>query len=196
MITLFYTDLLKLEGTQYIFSQEIFNSLHQLARTGYVDRGIENPETVGEHTDELVILAHKYFRKIKDLDVMMIIHDWPESDEKVGDLRTDKNCPADKRISGIEKYLREREAMKKICSKLGKQGVYFFSLWEEFEKQETHRAKIAKQLDKFQMVMKAIEYQATGQGSFAQEFIHSESAKLITDPRLKRAFKKAIKSLK
>lgn len=172
---------------------EIITGLYQIPRTGWVDRGIKNPETVGEHSDQLVILA-KLFPEIIHLDKMLKIHDWAEYDKSVGDLRTDPFCPTDNRVTKEEKKVLELEAIKKICRRLGPYGKMVFTLWLEYEKGETERAKIAFQLDKLQAILKAIYYEKNGEPAGAQEFI-DYSGKFIIHPRLKNILDRAISKM-
>ena len=46
--------LLKLEEV----APEVYKSLHELKRTGWVERNVENPESVKEHTESLIRLAN------------------------------------------------------------------------------------------------------------------------------------------
>ncbi|MFA4942535.1 MAG: HD domain-containing protein [Patescibacteria group bacterium] len=151
--------------------------LHKVPRTGYVDRGVKDPETVGEHTDEMILIAEELFH-IPGLTTMLKIHDWAESNKKIGDRRTDSLCPPDKRWTKEKKYKAELRAMKNICSRLGPYGPRILRLWLEFEEKRTWRAKIANQIDKFQMIRKAIRYQIAGQPVIAQEFIDHDGPKI------------------
>ncbi len=172
------------------YALEIIAGLYQVPRTGWVDRRIKNPETVGEHSDQLVILAG-LFPEIIGLDKMLKIHDWAEYDKSVGDLRTNPFCPADHRVTKEEKKVLELEAIKKICRRLGPYGKMVFTLWLEYEKGETERAKIAFQLDKLQAILKAIYYEKNGEPAGAQEFI-DYSGKFIVNFKLKEILDKAI----
>lgn len=169
----------------------IINRLYEIKRTGWVDRGVEDPETVGEHTDQLLLIAKQNFPQIKGLDIMLKIHDWPEAGEKVGDRRVDTFCPDDHRITKQEKRILEVEAMSNICAKLGKYGKTIMDLWLEFEEAKTERAKIAYQIDKLQAILKAIEYEEDGQPVIAQEFI-AYQGHTIENPILKEILIKAI----
>lgn len=167
---------LKLTGKNLAYAISIMDKLYALPRTGWVDRKIKNPETVGEHTDELVMWAEKYF-KIDGLAEILRIHDWAESDPKVGDIRTDPNCPPERRMSKADKKALEMAAMKKIRAKLGADGQRIYDLWWEFEQKETERAKIANQLDKLQSIIKSIDYEVS------QEFLQNLGPE-ITHPVL------------
>ncbi|MFA5644583.1 MAG: HD domain-containing protein [Patescibacteria group bacterium] len=184
---------LKFEGIYFNRAQKIINLLFKIPRTGWCDRNVENPETVGEHTDELVSLSGKLF-KIPGLSEMLKIHDWPESEKNIGDRRTDPCCPEERRCSPEKKYKDELEAMNLICSKLGPYGKRIFNLWLEFEEKKTERAIIAYQLDKYQAIMKAIEYQLKGQPVIAKEFIEHDGPK-IKHPTLRNLLDEAIKML-
>jgi putative hydrolase of HD superfamily len=166
--------------------QEIIDRLHKIPRTDWVDRGVENPETVGEHTDAVVALSEKYFN-IAGLNWMLKVHDWPESDSQVGDRRTDRYCPKKSRWSKMKKFKAEYEAMRKICLSLKNmiKAKEFFSLWLEFAQNKTELAKIANQLDKFQAISQAVKYQKQGCAVDPWEFIDN-TGKIITNLILKK----------
>jgi 5'-deoxynucleotidase YfbR-like HD superfamily hydrolase len=174
--------------------QEIIEKLWQIPRTGWKDRKVKNPETVGEHTDEVVALARDHFH-IPLLTTMLRVHDWAESDKKVGDIRTDPFCPPEKRWTKEKKYEVELDAMATLCSNLGPYGPMYFHLWLEFEERKTQRAKIAFQIDKFQPIIRAIKYQKDGQPVIAQEFIDHDGPKII-DHFLRKRMDRAIAELR
>ena len=175
------------------YALTIIAGLYQIPRTGWVDRGVKNPETVGEHIDDLVIWA-KLFPEIIGLDKMLKVHDWVEWDPKVGDLRTDPNCPADHRVTKEEKKARELEAMKKICRNLGPYGKFTFSIWWEYEEGKTERAQISFQLNKLHPILKAIFYHKNGEPSCPQEFI-DYNGPFIVNPKLKGILDNAISKM-
>lgn len=169
---------LKIGSGYIIIAQSIIDKLDQLPRSRWVDRGVKNPETVGEHTEELIKLANKYFPSLYGLAKMLKIHDWPESDETIGDPRTDPLCPETKRWTKEDKNEAELIVMKKICDSLGREGRRLFKLWQEYEKRKTPRSLIAHQLDNFQAIAQAIRYQKQGQPVIAQEFIDYYGAEI------------------
>jgi 5'-deoxynucleotidase YfbR-like HD superfamily hydrolase len=172
---------------------EITDRLNSLKRTGWVDRNVEHPETVGEHTDELVAMAESLF-DIPGLSMMLRIHDWAESEKNVGDRRTDSFCPADHRFTKEEKYEAEFDAMVRICHKLGSYGKVIMRLWLEYEERETRRGQIAYQLDKLQTIRKAIWYQKQNQPVIAQEFIDNDGPK-ISHPFIRKLLEEAISGI-
>jgi 5'-deoxynucleotidase YfbR-like HD superfamily hydrolase len=160
----------------------IIKRLYQIPRTGWLDRKVKNPETVGEHSDELVKLAEELF-EIPGLSLMLKIHDWPEKYKKIGDRRTDALCSEEKRWTKERKYREEKKAMQKICAQLGPIGPEIMKLWLEYSARETPRGQIAYQLDKFQRTRKAIAYQKMGEPVVAKEFFGDVN--IITNEKLK-----------
>ncbi len=152
----------------------VLERLFRLPRTGWVDRKISDPETVGEHTYDIYRLAQSLF---EGLAAMIVVHDAAESDPAVGDIRTDHMCPLQKRWTLEEKHIAETRAMIEICADLGQDGIEIFELFYEYEQQKTKRARLVKQLDKLQVIMKATEYELQGEKVKAEEF----SAELIKD---------------
>lgn len=171
---------------QQEFVDLIFYELDQIPCTGWVDRKVKNPETVLGHSIKGANMAKKIFSLIKGLRIILLIHDWPEV--KTGDLRTDPLAP--KQISTKEKEERELKAMKELCSALGKRGKYIFALWKEFEAGKTNRAKIARQVERTQRIIKALYYERIGEPVIAQEFIDYYGPS-ITNKKLKHLIQSA-----
>lgn len=69
---------LSVKGIYRFYVLEIIINLYSLPRTGWVDRRIKNPETVGLHSDDLVAKAKRLFPEIKGLAKMLKVHDWVE----------------------------------------------------------------------------------------------------------------------
>lgn len=166
-------------------------SLNDLPRTGWVKRGIpeDEAETVGEHTAECVAMALKLADRLdvfRDrLVELLAVHDWPESDRRVGDITI--RCG----VSPGEKYRREEEAMKDLCRRLPN-GETFLEMWYEFEAGATPEAKIAKQIDKLQMVYRAVAYHAE-RGFDPTEFIE-DGDRRIRHPLLREIFERLKKA--
>jgi putative hydrolase of HD superfamily len=190
---------------QMDLAYEAVNGLNNIHRTGWVARGIpeKESETVGEHTQALIDLANQLFPDREDLDHdkllrMLQIHDWPEN--ITGDKRAITDDEA-KRIKFLnDKKLEENVALRSICLKLGEQGKIIFKLWQEFEDQKTPEAKIAKQLDKLQCMLKAWEYEQQGQPIRALDFTnYKPDQKIVSgegaDPVIKKAYEELLKAI-
>jgi len=98
---------------------------------------------------------------------MALAHDMAES--IIGDITP--HCG----VSVEEKFRREEEAMKTLSALAPAPiGDQLLSLWYEYEKQETAEARAVKDLDRFDMIMQAAEYeQITGKKGSLQEFFDS-----------------------
>jgi putative hydrolases of HD superfamily len=178
---------LPVEEKHFDNALEVVRGLYAIPRTGWVKRGVENPETVGEHTDAMVALGEAVADKIPGLDKkkllrMLQVHDWPEYIE--GDVVTATIPVEERKEAEDKKFAAELAAMKTICSRLGKEGEINLALWLEFEEAASPEASIAKQIDKLQAMIKAAEYEKAGNGRVvAQRFIDGQR-EIITHPVL------------
>jgi len=171
----------------------VIKNLQDLKRTGWVNRGVKTPESVQEHivaTRNLVISEIDSITEFSSLELeelldMLEIHDWPESDETVGDLIILKTN-TDKESLKKEKYKLELRAMTKICEKLGDKGKRIFELWMRFENGQDHISSFARQIDKYQAMEKAFEYEQNGEKVSTQEFIKHDEEKIIHPILVKR----------
>jgi len=88
-----------------------------------------------------------------------MVHDLAES--IVGDITP--HCG----VSDADKHARELAAMEKIRDVLGSGsgGDEMLELWKEYEAGETPESKLVKDLDKIEMILQALEYEAEGDHS-------------------------------
>lgn len=139
---------------------ESINRLKKIKRKGWVHKGIQNPESVAEHIFRSVVIAMILGGRRKNIDSeklmkMVLIHDIPEAE--VGDI-----TPKDG-ISKKEKHEMERKALEKILSHIkADQREEYMKLWEEFEKGKTKEARLAREIDKMEMTLQALEYELEG----------------------------------
>ncbi len=170
---------------------DVWATLGKLQRTGWVVRGIENPETVQEHIvalRELVIGIANELTEFSDKDKqdildMLEVHDWPEA--VIGDLVNIHPDEAERKRIAEQKFKMEKEAMTQICRDLGDTGIEIFNAWLRFEESSDPVAAFARQVDKFQPIEKALEYNRAGENGLPEEFI-TFSGKGITHPLLLR----------
>ena len=160
---------------------EIAGILKRTPRTGWVDVGVYQPESVADHTFRTAFLCMIY-ADIKDLDPlkllrMALIHDLPET--IMGDL-----MPSQKTAETKEK---EETVIHQILSLLPEtQRENYLAVWNEYQEGKTKEAKAVRQLDKIEMALQAKEYEKMGSSSkYLKQFI--KSAKEATEwPELKR----------
>lgn len=173
--------LLKLEKV----APEVYESLQALKRTGWINRGVENPESVKEHTEALIKLALELTDLLTEdekdgLIEMLEVHDWPEvihGDEVILEIN-----PNDRKNLKEIKFENEKRALEIICKDLPN-GEEIMNLWLRFENSNDPAALFGRQLDKYQAVEKALEYEETQGISLFQEFL-TYSINFINHPVL------------
>ena len=161
--------VLKLEKV----APEVYEALQDLKRTGWVMRGIENPESVKEHTEALVALAHELAPQLSEAELdglvdMLEVHDWPEAihgDEVILELR-----PDERKSKNDIKFENEKRALASICEKLPN-GEEIMNLWLRFETSDDPAASFGRQLDKYQAVEKSLEYEQEQNIALFNEFL-------------------------
>lgn len=145
------------EGTE-----QIWQKLRNIPRTGWVMWEIPNPENVAEHILSIRELAFGWKSELSlseedFLDLLNIIevHDWPEvvtGDIVImGDEVNAEDLQKTKKIS-------EREAMVKICANIP-EGDVALAYYIRYEEALDYPACLAKQLDKLQAVSVAAAYE-------------------------------------
>uniref|UniRef100_UPI00398F2DE7 5'-deoxynucleotidase HDDC2 n=1 Tax=Pristiophorus japonicus TaxID=55135 RepID=UPI00398F2DE7 len=148
--------------------------LKRVPRTGWVYRNVNKPESVSDHMYRMAVMAFltEDQKLNKDRCIKLaLVHDMAEC--IVGDI-----APADN-ISKKEKHRREEEAMKHLTGLLSDDvGKELLELWEEYENQSSVEAKYVKELDQFEMITQAFEYEEMEQKpGRLQEFYDSTKGK-------------------
>ena len=149
----------------------LVGKLKSTKRTGWVNRGVNSPESVSDHMYRMAILSflissgkqnEASFNRDHCIK-LALIHDMAEC--IVGDL-----TPFDG-VSKEEKHRQEKEAMEYLASLVEKEtGDEFVTLWKEYEAQETEEAKLVKDLDRFEMILQAHEYE-NGEGKIGSGWL-------------------------
>ncbi|CAG8632852.1 7350_t:CDS:2 [Paraglomus occultum] len=156
-------------------------NLKKTKRTGWIDSKISLPESIADHMHRMAVIALLLNDPSVDKDrcvKMAVVHDLAES--IVGDI-----TPRDG-ITKEEKSRREQEAMQKLCKDiLGEtpQSQEIYDLWTEYERAETREALFVKDLDKFEMIVQAYEYERS-ENCDLSEFFKSTEGK-FTHPLVK-----------
>lgn len=102
---------------------------------------------------------------------MALIHDLAES--IIGDITPHCGIPDE------EKHRREEAAMKELCGLIGPAGVEICALFDEYENQSTPEAKFVKDLDRFDLLLQAYEYEQRDDApGLLQEFFTSLNGKI------------------
>lgn len=148
----------------------LVGKLKTVKRTGWVYRGVHEPESVSDHMYRMSLMAMavggndpaRRDRLIK----MALVHDLAEAD--VGDI-----APGDG-ISKTEKYAREEAAMRRVRDEIlakSKLGHELYDLWMEYDQGQTEDARLVKEIDKMEMIVQADEYEAAQDTDLEEFFV-------------------------
>ncbi len=171
-------------------------------RTGWLAEGIENPESVADHSYRMAYIALILGSQRDDIDTnkavaMALVHDVPES--QTGDILVDwkikfhtkeemeRTKNKNHGITQEEKFDLERKAMEKLSGN----NKEMMHLWLEFEAQETREAVFVKSIDKFEMLLQVYEYEK----SHGKDLSHwiNDKRNHPKDPQLVGLFQQVLK---
>lgn len=134
------------------FSKKVGN-LKKLNRSGWVRHNVSNPESVAAHSfrSALLALVLSKEKKVKRDRVvfLVLVHDLAES--IVGDITPFEG------ISKEEKHNKEHKAMKSISGEI--ESPEILNLFEEYLDGTTPESLIAKEIDNFELMLQAYEYE-------------------------------------
>jgi len=135
----------------------LVGDLKHIPRTGWVRKNVGNPERIAGHMYRMGIMS-MLFSDSDGVDRnkcirMALIHDVAET--IVGDI-----TPHDP-VTPAEKKDMESKAIRSMAQLLtdGGAGREIVDLWEEYESGQSPEAKVVKDLDKFDMILQAFEYE-------------------------------------
>ncbi|PVU94308.1 hypothetical protein BB561_002650 [Smittium simulii] len=142
-----------------------------IKRTGWINSNIPNPESIADHMYRMGIMAMAIDDPSIDTNravQIAIVHDIAEA--VVGDITPYDN------VSKHEKYQLELNGVQKIKQVLGNTNFSdkIEELWLEYEQGQTIEARLVKDLDKFEMITQAYEYEIAN-GVKLQSFFDSTS---------------------
>jgi putative hydrolase of HD superfamily len=182
--------------------------LKEFPRTGWILREVKNPETIAEHMFRVAmanwILGKEANLNTKKLIEMSLFHDLCEV--YAGDVTPFfyfiRDLPKDekerkqflrkyvrllkmkKESRAKEKYELEKNSLLKLLKFLGDDArKEIFSLWLNFEKRLSKEGDFARQVDKIETLIQAIQYFGTEKGSLAESW-WEESEEITSHPLL------------
>ncbi|KAI9221175.1 HD domain-containing protein [Blastocladiella britannica] len=135
----------------------IVSNLKVTKRTGWIRHGVPAPESIADHMHRMGVMA----MLVQDASLnrdrcvkMAIVHDIAEA--IAGDITP--NCG----VSKEEKFRLEQDGIDKLCDLLAPASLpreEIRALWLEYEAASTPEALFVKDLDKFEMIVQAFEYE-------------------------------------
>ena len=160
---------------QFIMKVETLKSIE---RSGWVNRHVDEPESVADHTFGLSILILAICKfPLEDVDTlkcleMSLVHDISEC--IVGDIAPHHN------VSSDHKFQLEKEAMVQLVNVLG--DAWPLELWSEYEQAKTPEAVLVHDLDKIEAVIQAFKYADFNKNdSLVTEFARSARKNLVSN---------------
>jgi 5'-deoxynucleotidase YfbR-like HD superfamily hydrolase len=103
---------------------------------------------------------------------MLEIHDWAEF--VIGDQVTFRQNKIERQALRVVKHEKENQAMKTICEELGEMGEKIMNLWLRFVNSQDDVASLARQIDKYQAIEKALEYEEAQEIPLFKEFLYGD----------------------
>lgn len=140
---------------------QFFDRLAALPRTGWLLRGVVDPESIAEHSFGVCLVATLLIDDLRARGMtvdgervlrMAIVHDAAEA--FTGDI------PMPAKTDKLDAALEEAEALL-LASVLSEAQL---ELWKEAEAGKTLEARIVKAADKVQMLIKALTYERQRRG--------------------------------
>jgi len=151
------------------------SQLQKLRRTGWLRSGVREPETVAGHMYRMAVMGALVDQE-GDTATIALCHDMAEC--IIGDITP--HC----KVSSEEKAAKEMEAFKQLVAGLPSHVVgEVFGAFKRYEEQEEgdRSARVAKDLDRFDMVVQAWEYEKRDKrGAYLQQFFDSTMAAFAT----------------
>jgi putative hydrolases of HD superfamily len=151
--------------------------LKTLKRQGWIDRGVDQPESVADHSYRLALMALIIGFRRDDIDVeravrLALVHDLPESiagdvtpfDDRIAEEGQDRQAlfheaPAYSAAADEAKTAAERQAIADLTSDLPTDlRTMITESWEEYEAGCSPEAHFVRQLDKLETWLQAVEY--------------------------------------
>ena len=150
------------ESIEFILQAGI---LKNLPRSGWLLRGIKNPESVADHSYRTALLSMLLGDLLKskgveiDLEKVIriaLLHDLAEA--AVGDI-----APKASQYLGVErKKASEEAAFKDMVAGLGELGGSYHRLWSELKEGNSVESKVVRAADKLEMMVQVYEYEQAG----------------------------------
>ncbi len=144
-------------------------TLKLLPRTGWLQRGVTDVESIAEHTFGVASLAMLVGDLLPNIDrgrllAIALLHDLAEA--LIGDL------PASaRRLFGVAaKQDAEQRALQELLHGLP-QATEYMQLWTEYAEGGSREARLVKALDRLEMLSQALAYERAGHRAMA-EFWH------------------------
>ena len=169
---------------------EYIARLKELRRTGWVQRGVSDPETVASHSYAVALLTMIIadLRGLNTLDAvrMALIHDLAES--VIGDLTPEMKM----RLGDLEE--RERRFFEDLVKLMPRElAETYLDSWRRFSRGEDEVSRLVREVDKLERGLQAVRYLRKGYGEVKE--IYDSTLNELKDPELRRVLERALKEI-
>ncbi len=185
---------------------QLATRLKAVRRQGWLDRGVDDPESVADHSWSVALLAWLLAAGRPGLDrervlLLGLVHDLPEA--VVGDatpfdhLRDDSGNIAPEHFKDPPEYLADTRVAKqqREAAGIGEMvatlpddlAAGIRSAWREYDQGRTAEARFVKQIDKLETVFQALAYRNEQSDLTIESFIHGADRD-IADPLVRVLF--------
>ena len=177
-------------------------NLKKLKRQGWIDRGVDQPESVADHSWRLALMTLLVSSEDPEIDAgravrLALVHDLPESltgditpfDDQLREPEADRtslfhDLPEYSDAADQSKTEAERRAIHQLTADLPADlAAMLIESWEEYEAGETAEARLVRQLDKLETWLQALEYRQI-QPDLIIESFRKGTERDLTDPGL------------
>lgn len=157
------------------------NRLKVTPRSGWVTRGVNDSESVADHTFDVAFIAlvlSEFIDEPVDREKVLtiaLIHDLPES--AIGDIPS----PAMHYFPTGAKRYAEQKAMADILEGF-EFGPRLQRWWQEFEDRSSVEGRLVRDADRIGLLLQALVYERTSANQYLEEFWESDADKLFEFP--------------
>lgn len=178
-------------------------ALKNVRRQGWVDRGVEQPESVADHSWSVALTAWLLAAERPDLDrqrvlLLGLVHDLPEAiagDETPFDQHRDDTGAIDPSLFDSpptyavdvrqRKQQREAAALAEMLTGLPDDMVEDIrSAWSEYELAQSAEARFVKQVDKLETALQALDYRQAQPELVIESFLLGAARDIEDEPLL------------
>jgi len=170
---------------------EAAGKLKKAKRTGWVAKGVSDPESVAEHSYRsaliVMLLGKELGINVEKAIKMALIHDLAEA--VTGDFRK-KPDENDQELTNKKQFELEKNALQGLVSTLPRNKANeIFDLWIEYNEEITPESVAVKDIGKLEMALQAYEYEKdkNHQKSLQEFFAYSKDR--IKTPKLRQLLK-------
>jgi len=153
------------------------SKLKDIKRAGWALHGIQNGESVADHSFQVAIMAMSLAYRVgvdQNKSVQMaLIHDIGES--VIGDVITERG--GSRLQNHTQKQLDERDAVRHILNNAGMSE--YLDIFDEYTANETPEARFVRQLDKLEMAIQARRYEISSGIDLGEFYVNARNH--ITD---------------